>query len=89
MSDTRGPHRFEVLEPNVGEMEAELSHTRAQTEQLMGMMQQLLQSKSVDGGQQEESQATPAGETQTTTAAAPEGHRAKKGLLAQDLVPRQ
>ena len=31
----------------------------------------------------------PAGETQTMTAAAPEGHRAKKGLLAQELAPQQ
>ena len=35
-------------------MKAELFHTRAQIEQMMGMMQQLHQAKSKDGGQQEE-----------------------------------
>ena len=35
------------------------------------------------------SQAASAGETQTMTATAPEGHRAKKGLLAQGLAPQQ
>ena len=35
-------------------MKVELSHTRARIEQIMGMMQQLLQAKSADGGQQEE-----------------------------------
>ena len=54
MSDTSGPHRMQVLESNVGEMKAELSRIRVQTEQMMGMMQQLLQAKSADGGQQEE-----------------------------------
>ena len=54
MSDTRRPQRIEVLESNVGEMKTEPSHTRAQIEQMMGMMQQLLQAKSADGGQQEE-----------------------------------
>ena len=38
----------------MGEMKVELSHTRAQIEQMMGMMQQLLQAKSADGGQQKE-----------------------------------
>ena len=42
-----------MLESYVGEMKIELSHTRAQTEQMMGMMQQLLQAKSADGDQQE------------------------------------
>ena len=54
MSDTSGPQRIEVLESNVGEMKVELSHTRPQTEQMMGMMQKLLRAKSADGGQQEE-----------------------------------
>ena len=62
MSDTSGPQRIEVLESNVGEMKVEFSHTRAQIEQMMGMMQQLLQFKSADGGRRERSQATPAGE---------------------------
>ena len=35
------------------------------------------------------SQAAPTGETQTMKAAAPEGHRAKKGPLVQELVPQQ
>ena len=51
MSDSSGLHRVEGLEPNLGEMKAELSHTKEQGEQMMGMMQQLLQAKSVDGGQ--------------------------------------
>ena len=42
------------LESNDGEIKEELSHTRAQTEQIMDMMQELLQAKSADGGQQEE-----------------------------------
>ena len=54
MSDTSRTQRIKVLEPSVGEMKAELSHTRAQIEQMMGMMQQLLQAKSADGGQQED-----------------------------------
>ena len=54
MSDASGPHRIEVLESNVGEIKVELFHTRAQIEQMMGMMQQLLQAKSADGGQQKE-----------------------------------
>ena len=42
-----------MLESNVGGgVKVELSHTRAQIEQMMGMMQQLLQAKSADGGQQ-------------------------------------
>ena len=45
---------MEVLESSVREMKAELSHTRAQTEQMMGAMQQLLQAKSADEGQQED-----------------------------------
>ena len=53
MSDTSRPQRIEVLESSVGEMKTELSHTRAQIEQMMGMMQQLLQVKSADEGQQE------------------------------------
>ena len=54
MSDASGPQRIEVLESNVGEMKVELSRTRAQIGQMMRMMQQLLQAKSVDGGQQKE-----------------------------------
>ena len=54
MSDASGPQRIEVLESSVGEMKVELSHARAQIEQMMGMIQQLLQAKSADGGQQEE-----------------------------------
>ena len=54
MSDTSGPNRIDMLESNTGEMKAELSHIRAQTDQMMSMMQQLLQAKSADGGQQEE-----------------------------------
>ena len=38
----------------MGEMKSYLSHTSAQIERMMGMVQQLLQAKSVDGGQQEE-----------------------------------
>ena len=48
------PQRVEVLESNVGEIKAELSHTRAQMKQMMDMMQKLLQAKSADEGQQEE-----------------------------------
>ena len=54
MSDTSRPQRIEVLESSLGEMKAELFHTSAQIEQMMGMMQQLLQAKLADGGQQEE-----------------------------------
>ena len=54
MSDASGPQRIKVLEPNVGKMKVELSHTRAQIEQMMGMMQQLLQAKSEGGGQPED-----------------------------------
>ena len=54
MSDTSRPQRIEVPESKVGEIKTELSHTRAQTEQMMGMMQQLLQAKLADGGKQEE-----------------------------------
>ena len=53
MSDTSRPQRTETLESSVRAMKAELSHTRAQIEQMMGRMQQLLQAKSADGGQQE------------------------------------
>ena len=38
----------------MGEMKAELSHIRAQIEQIMVMMQQLLQAKSADGGQEKD-----------------------------------
>ena len=54
MSDTSRPQRIEVLESSVGEMKGELSHTRVQIEQIMGLMQQLLQAKSADGGHQED-----------------------------------
>ena len=43
MSDTSRPQELEVVvESKVGAMKAELSHIRAHTEQMMGMMQQLL-----------------------------------------------
>ena len=42
MSDTSRPQAIEGLESKVGAMKAELSHIRAQTEQTIGMMQQLL-----------------------------------------------
>ena len=54
MSNASGPQRIEVLQSNVGEMKVELSHTRAHIEQMMGIIQQLLQAKSADGGQQKE-----------------------------------
>ena len=38
MSDASGPQRIEVPESNVEGMEVELSHVRAQTEQMVGMM---------------------------------------------------
>ena len=53
MSDTCRPQKIEVLKSNAGDMKAELSHTRAQIEQMVGMMQQLLQAKSADRGQHE------------------------------------
>ena len=56
MSDARGPQRIEVLESNVGEMKLEVFHTRAQIEQMMGMMQHLFQTQSADGGQQKKEQ---------------------------------
>ena len=40
----------EVLESRMGGMKAKLSHIRAQIEQVMGMMQQLLQAKLAYGG---------------------------------------
>ena len=47
MRDTSRPQRIEVLESSVGAMKTDLFHTlsRAQIEQVMGMMQQLLQAK--------------------------------------------
>ena len=54
MSDTNRPQIIKVLESSVGEMKAKLSHTREQIEQMMGMVQQLLQANSADGGRQEE-----------------------------------
>ena len=45
MSDASGPLRIKLLESNVREMKVKLSHTRAQIEQMMGTMQQLLQAK--------------------------------------------
>ena len=50
MSDASGLKRIDELESNVGEMNVELSHTRAHAELMMGMMRQLLQAKSADGG---------------------------------------
>ena len=45
-------------------MKVKLSHTRAHIEQIMGMMQQLLQAKSANGGQQKgESDGTGRGDT--------------------------
>ena len=38
----------------MGKMNVELLHKMAQIEQMMGKMQQLLQAKSADGGQQKE-----------------------------------
>ena len=38
MSDASGPQRIEVLESNVGEIKVELSPTRVQVEQMMGMV---------------------------------------------------
>ena len=55
----------------------------------MGMIQQLFQAKSAGGGQQEEESRDSGRETQTMIAAAQEGHRAKKGLVAQELEPQQ
>ena len=49
MSDTSRPKKIEVLESNTGEMKAELYHTRARIERMMGMMQQLLEAKSASG----------------------------------------
>ena len=76
MGDTSGPQRVEMLKSNVGGMKVVFSHIRTQIERMMGMMRQLLQAKSA-------SPAAPARETQTMTVTAPEGHRAKKRLLAQ------
>ena len=59
MSDVSGPQRIEVLESSVGEIKIYLYHARAQIKQMMGMMQQLLQAKSADGGQQEEASGGP------------------------------
>ena len=44
----------DLLQSNVDERTVKLSHTRAQIAQVMGMMQQLLQTKSADGGHQKE-----------------------------------
>ena len=41
MSGISGPDRIEVLESNVGEKKAELSHIRAQSEQMIGVFQRL------------------------------------------------
>ena len=43
-----------MLEFSGEEVKVELSHTKAQIEQMMGMMQQLLQAKSTGEGQQKE-----------------------------------
>ena len=51
ISGTRRPQRIELLESKVGETDLKLCHTRAQIDQMMGTMQQLLQAKSPDGGQ--------------------------------------
>ena len=51
MNEANGPQRIKVLESNVGEMKVKLSNPRAQTEQMMEIMQQLLQVKTADGGQ--------------------------------------
>ena len=85
MSDTSRPQRIEVLGSRVGGMKAELSYIRAQIEQMMGITQQFSRPCQQTEANRKKSQAAPAGERQTMTAAAPEGHRAKKGLLAQEL----
>ena len=54
MSDASGHQRIEILESNEGEMKVQLSHIRAQIEQMMSMTQQLFQAKAADGSQQEE-----------------------------------
>ena len=60
--------------------------TEQMTEQMIGTMQQLLQAKSADGGHQVQKSG---GSGRGETAAAPKGHRAKKGLLAQGLLLQQ
>ena len=50
MNNASGPQRIEVLELTGGE----LSYRMEQIEQIMGKMQQLLQAKSADGGQQKD-----------------------------------
>ena len=89
MSDTSRPQRIEGLESSVGDIKTKLSKTKAQIEQMVGMMQQLLQTKSGSGGQQEQRSGGSGRRDANTKAAAPEGQRAKKGPLAQGLVPRQ
>ena len=89
MSDTSGFQRIEVLESNVGEIKTELSRTRADIEQMMGMMQQLLQAKSADGGQQKEksggSGRGDVNDDRDGTGRAPREER----VLVQELVPQQ
>ena len=59
MIDASGPQRVEVLESNGWEMKIVLSHIKAQAEQIMGTMQQLLHAKSADGGQQDKKSGGP------------------------------
>ena len=88
MSNASGSQRIKALESKVGGMNVELSYTRAQIAQMMGMMLQPFQTKSADEGQQKEESGGNGRETQTMTATAPEGHRWKRGLLAQELAPQ-
>ena len=88
MSYASGPQRIEMLKSYMGGMKVELFHTRAQIEQMMGMIQQLLQDQQTEANRKI-SKVAPGAETQTMTAATPEGHRAKKGVLAQAMAPQQ
>ena len=66
-----------MLELNVGEMRVELSYTMEHM-QMMGMMQQLLQAKSADGGQQkDESGDTGRGEVNNDSGGAGRAPRQK------------
>ena len=60
-------------------MKVELSYTRAQIEQMMGMMQQLLQTKSADGRQQnEESDGTGRGDVNVESDGAKDAVRRRR-----------
>ena len=63
MSDASGLQKNKGPGSNVGEIKVELSHTMAHIERMMDTIQQLLQAKSADGGQQiEESGGTGRGD---------------------------